>query len=1083
MNVIFLTPYAISVISHLILASLGLYVLWTIAHKSAEIWCSFSFIALLAITGCFFCGIITIAPPSPWLTWCKIASVIGLLFLLTAALQSAYYYADSVAASLCEARYVFIGSLVIPIFVTLCLLYYTVTSSPDIYRNTLICAGVVMILECLWIIITFGRRTVTISQQRGRRGMVAILWQPLSPKAVGTRNMILVYLGLLLFLTIFLCESLGLLSSSRTEELLTIQLNIFVSLMAIVYLNYGFPPPTLLRKLTLVSLLIIMLLLGAAGFLLESVLSVRHIPQQPLTNHTQLRFSRMSRGGYAVAQIPFVFDADLGDELLLTDGQSIAKEIGFPFPFYDNEWAELYVHDDGIVTFGSPLAYLAMREHRQPTIAPLFMDFNPTYGAIFYKQLADQVIITWQGMVASAVVQNDDPAHNTFQVHLHRNGSIEFVFADLTDAPPFGYEPRQSLWLIGILPGNGTLLPTSVRLQETTSYLGQPGQAVLQNFYLDYRRSLHRLMLPLVALIVTGGLVVILGFPIILRVMLIQPLNALMAGVTQVNQGNLEVTVTQQFDDELGFLTTSFNRMVHSIKVSRDELQELNSSLDQRILDRTRELAAAKAMAEAANQAKSTFLANMSHELRTPLNSILGYVQILKRRQPLPNSLTEDLDIIYRSGDHLLALINDVLDLAKIEAGREEIDATPTDLPSLLQSVGKMVRAQAQRKDLPFTTDIAPDLPQYLLVDARILRQILLNLLNNAVKFTEYGQVLMRVAPVLSHEPTNGTLLPLQNEHDTTPMVTIRFQVIDTGPGLTEEQQERIFRPFEQVGDSRHDSQGTGLGLPICRRLLQLMGSDLRVTSTVGEGSTFSFLLNLALVEQTDPSIANSMLSLVGYADPQQLALVVDDGAENRAVLSSMLKLLNFVVVEAASGQEALAHAKTHQPKVIFMDLVMPMMDGFAATAALRRLPTMQDVVIIAVSASAFTTDQAHSLVVGCNAFLPKPIQWEQLTQLLIQHVDLPWHFALPQVNINGGAGIVSDQVEELSHQSLAEARAALREAALLGDMRAVADSAQQIAALEPQFVATADGLKRLANDFQEKAIIVVLQEEGLIAR
>jgi len=259
------------------------------------------------------------------------------------------------------------------------------------------------------------------------------------------------------------------------------------------------------------------------------------------------------------------------------------------------------------------------------------------------------------------------------------------------------------------------------------------------------------------------------------------------------------------------------------------------------------------------------------------------------------------------------------------------------------------------------------------------------------------------------------------------------------------------------------------------------MGSELSVTSTVGKGSTFAFTLLLAVIDPVNRALANPVLDLAGYTGPHQIALVVDDGAENRAVLSAMLTLLNFTVIEAANGQAALVQAQACQPKVIFVDLVMPIMDGFTTAAQLRQLPALQDATIVAVSAGAFTLDQTHSLLVGCNAFLPKPIRWEQLTQLLVQYVNLPWHFEPSAIRVNKGANFVPTQPEELWSASLNEAKDALREAALLGDMRAVIDAAQQVAAREPQFAPIAGELERLANDFQEKAIIGLLKECGLI--
>ena len=386
----------------------------------------------------------------------------------------------------------------------------------------------------------------------------------------------------------------------------------------------------------------------------------------------------------------------------------------------------------------------------------------------------------------------------------------------------------------------------------------------------------------------------------------------------------------------------------------------------------------ARRVAEAASRAKSEFLATMSHELRTPLNAVLGYAQILARDTTLTARQRDRLTVIHQSGEHLLTLINEVLDVARIEAGKLGLEPSVVRLGTFLTTIRGIISIKAQEKSLDLVWNLAPDLPQAVYADERRLRQVLLNLLANAVKFTDHGRVCLSVTVA-----GPGRLC---------------FRVQDTGIGMSATQLQRLFQPFEQVGEQRRRAGGTGLGLAISRSLVRLMGADIQVESELGDGSTFWFEMDLPPVD-IEPHTVESVMDIIGYRGPRKTVLIADDVAENRTLLVDLLQSLGFTVTEAANGRDALAKASELRPDLVIIDIVMPEMDGREATRLIRELPDLSGVPVITVPARPSAGVESVPTKPGSDVFLIKPLDTEEVLRSIASLLDLEWIHSVPEDN------------------------------------------------------------------------------------
>ncbi len=507
------------------------------------------------------------------------------------------------------------------------------------------------------------------------------------------------------------------------------------------------------------------------------------------------------------------------------------------------------------------------------------------------------------------------------------------------------------------------------------------------------------------------------------------PIWRLNTAAKNIAKGEWDKTVESERSDELGELAKAFNSMAQ-------QLQQSFETLEHRVQERTAELAVAKDKAEVANQAKSTFLANMSHELRSPLNAILGFSQLMTRSQTLSPEHQENISIISNSGEHLLTLINNVLDLSKIESGRTSLNPKKFDLYRLIGDLEDMFELKADDKQLQLIFECSPDVPQYVETDELKLRQILINLLNNALKFTDNGAVYVRVskqssgrnhhtedqifefselsinaADLPSNNIKSSPLIQSENASYATPYNAsasaasffLHFEVEDTGLGISAHELDNVFEAFMQTQSGKNSQEGTGLGLPISRRFVELMGGEMSVTSAVGKGTNFKFDIQVFAVEAADIETkkpTRNVIALEPNQHPYRI-LIVDDKPLNRQLLIKLLNPLGFELKEATNGQEAIEIWNSWEPHLIWMDMRMPVMDGYEATQYIKGTIKGQATAVIALTASVLEEERAVILSAGCDAFMRKPFREADIFDAMHKHIGVRYIYEDPgQANL-----------------------------------------------------------------------------------
>ncbi len=507
-------------------------------------------------------------------------------------------------------------------------------------------------------------------------------------------------------------------------------------------------------------------------------------------------------------------------------------------------------------------------------------------------------------------------------------------------------------------------------------------------------------------------------------------------------------------------------------------LQEMGSVASAIAVGIDRKLAAealryAKEAADAANRAKSDFLANMSHELRTPLSIILGLTQLMNRDQALTAEHQRYLETISNSGEHLLGLINNVLEMSKIEAGMLTFYESSFNLHSLLNSLRDMLHFRGTSKGLQFSVEFSPNLPQSIKTDEGKLRQILINLLGNAIKFTTAGRVTLRVSLVGSNASEDVAHVRSQSQELLYYNISLLFEVEDTGPGIAPDELQQLFKPFKQTQSGMAATEGTGLGLAISQKYAQIMGSGIAARSQVGQGSVFSFCISAEAAElpiaKNKPAIAGKVIGLAPQ-QPTYRILVAEDNSANRLLLTQLLDLVGFELREATNGQEAISLWQTWKPDLIFMDMRMPVMSGQDALRQIRAFEEHTDgetrTKVVALTANAFAEQQAEMIAAGCDDFICKPFKVKEIFETIARHLNVEYLYEATPDRVQGhlsqveGYQILKTEMLEVMPYDWIER---LHFAAAQGNDLQILKLAKEIPADDN----VAKILKRLAENFQ----------------
>lgn len=670
------------------------------------------------------------------------------------------------------------------------------------------------------------------------------------------------------------------------------------------------------------------------------------------------------------------------------------------------------------------------------------------------------------------------------------NSTAALSFADqkATEEILSGLEPKRHIVGACIYSSDGDLFATYRRQPETEGFVcprlqndsswfeasrlllfrrillhGKPIGAIYLESDLGEIHERLRSFAEIVSLILFVTSLLALGLSAKLQTIISEPIAHIAQTAKIVSlEKDYTVRAVKEKDDELGQLVDTFNEMLGEIGRRDEELLSHQDRLENEVTARTTELVEAKDKAEGANRAKSVFLANMSHEIRTPMNAILGYSQLMLRDSTLGLAAKENLRIINRSGEHLLELINDILVMSKIEAGRMVLSPVAFDISQLVEDLAAMFRLRAEAKGLPLELCVGGEPVRHIEADQGKLRQVLINLLGNSMKFTERGEIKLRVSM----------------DRRSAQQLWLSAEVADTGVGIAPEELTELFRPFVQTQSGVALQSGTGLGLAISKEFVRLMGGEFTVTSEKGKGSVFHFEIPVQASSAgacLDHRADRRVIGL-GPGKPAPRVLIADDQQHNRGWLNELLTSVGFAVREAESGEAAIRLWKEWEPELILMDIRMPGMGGVEAARIIRANSNEKRPKIIALTASVMDGDrEAVMLTGGVDDFLAKPFREGELLRMIQAHLGLTYLYATEetsQTSDSSGAPVFSLGSEHLRGLS-AEIIDALDEAVATGDKDRLDQLIQRVG---DQDLQSGQAMKELADKYEYDALSRLLE-------
>ncbi len=881
--------------------------------------------------------------------WSKIIQLGSLSLTLIFLVQFAYHFPELSSSQRRESKIVLVlTTLAGLVLVSVVFQFYVLDRlTPRTYRMI---ENPILGSLFLWVIVVLFRKTFQLS--RGQPGSVfSKLFNPQGKDARAARALavtVLLPIGAIIVLFI------GTLLKLPTRILMWFVILFFYSAFFGTYLNHIVETTTFQMKLIgiilITTLCIVSFLIVIVGRSHEN----NYENTTLLSAKQTIRFVPNEKGGYHISRVPLNFDSELGQSLEFGNSKSISLELKFTFPFFDHPWKEVHIaNEQAIVLFGDigssrPVwgGYKAL-----PAIAAMSLRLDPQAGpGVFQKSELEKTTITWYKLPA---IHSSEP--NTMQLVLFRNGSFEISYRELN--PRMVYRVRENVGsanLVGIHPGGRNSPLEPIKFSNDLPYSSSSPSVIFEDYYTDFENHLSARMLSLALILVAASLFIIFVFPFVFRSTLIKPLQNLLQGLQKVDNGDLEVAVTPQFNDEIGLVTEAFNRMVQSIKKT--------------------------------DQMKDEFLANTSHELRTPLGGIIGLAESLVDGAAglLDRAVMSNLILIESSGKRLCGVVADLLDFSQLKNRDIKLSLTAVDLREATELVFNLSRPLLAGKSIELRNEISPSLAAAWGDENRI-QQILHNLIGNSIKFTDSGSITV-----------SGTELAEM----------IEFTVSDTGIGIPADRQEDIFESFQQV-DATVTRQygGTGLGLSITKQLVEAHGGIIGVESTLNQGSRFCFTLPKSkqpfdrqrrtgkkgddYLTKLNEDETLKVLPSVSIGGTNFKILTVDDELVNQQVLTNQLSLQNFSVTQAYNGYEALEAVEKEEFDLILLDIMMPRMSGYEVCQKIREHYPANELPIIMLTAKNLVSDLAEGFDSGANDYLAKPVSKNELLLRVKTHLNL----------------------------------------------------------------------------------------------